>query len=124
MSEAEFVIVCERFLHKLAHTCGRPIAGVWYLTTFSNYSGLECLCSILKCMVEWSREYYIDPSTTGLNAVYRSVTGMSTAEGEINNVDGVAAMEVQEPQPGLTTAGRQMRGSFSTLRPEPGTPVR
>lgn len=25
--------------------------------------------SILKCLVEWSRELYIDPSTTGLNAV-------------------------------------------------------
>jgi len=23
-------------------------------------------------MVEWSNEYYTDPSTTGLNAVYRS----------------------------------------------------
>ena len=31
--------------------------------------GLECLVSILKCMVEWSREYYIDPATTGLNTV-------------------------------------------------------
>ena len=26
-------------------------------------------------MVEWSREYYIDPATTGLNAVYRSSSG-------------------------------------------------
>ena len=26
-------------------------------------------------MVEWSRDYYIDPATTGLNAVYRSSTG-------------------------------------------------
>ena len=25
--------------------------------------------SILKCLVEWSRELYIDPSTTGLNAI-------------------------------------------------------
>ena len=31
--------------------------------------GLECLVSILKCMVEWSRDYYIDPATTGLNTV-------------------------------------------------------
>lgn len=31
--------------------------------------GLECLVLILKCMVEWSREYYIDPATTGLKAV-------------------------------------------------------
>ena len=26
-------------------------------------------------MVEWSRDYYIDPATTGLNAVYGSSTG-------------------------------------------------
>ena len=31
--------------------------------------GLECLVSILKCMVEWSRDHYIDPATTGLNTV-------------------------------------------------------
>ena len=31
--------------------------------------GLECLVSILKCMVEWSHAYYIDPATTGLNTV-------------------------------------------------------
>uniref|UniRef100_A0A1X7VGU5 SEC7 domain-containing protein n=1 Tax=Amphimedon queenslandica TaxID=400682 RepID=A0A1X7VGU5_AMPQE len=30
--------------------------------------GLECLISILKCLVEWSRELYVDPATTGLNA--------------------------------------------------------
>ncbi len=26
-------------------------------------------------MVEWSRDYYIDPATTGLNAVYRPTSG-------------------------------------------------
>ena len=31
--------------------------------------GLGCLVSILKCMVEWSQDYYIDPATTGLNTV-------------------------------------------------------
>ena len=31
--------------------------------------GLECLVSILKCLVEWSHDLYINPSTTGLNAV-------------------------------------------------------
>ena len=105
-------------------------SGVWFfvLMTFSNYSGLECLCSILKCMVEWSREYYIDPNTTGLNAVYRSETGTSTTEGEVNNIDGgggaIVIAEVQESQSGLAViAGRQMRGSFSTLRPEAGTYV-
>ena len=76
-------------------------------------------------MVEWSREYYIDPSTTGLNAVYRSETGTSTAEGEANDTDGggsIVITEAQEPQTGGLTiaAGRQTRGSFSTLRLEAG----
>eukprot|EP00731_Ephydatia_muelleri_P031770 Em0023g277a len=31
--------------------------------------GLECLVSILRCMVEWSRDFYTDPATTGLTAV-------------------------------------------------------
>lgn len=65
-------------------------------------------------MVEWSREYYIDPSTTGLNAVYKSANG----EGE-NNVDAATVSESQEAQPGLLSAsGRQFRGSFNTLRSE------
>ena len=94
-----------------------------FLTTFTNRAGLECLCSILKCMVEWSREYYIDPSTTGLNAVYRSESDTATAaEGETNGTDGggggaIVIMETLEPQ---TAAGRQIRGSFSTLRAEAG----
>ena len=50
--------------------------------------GLECLVSILKCMVEWSRDYYIDPATTGLNTVrvIRAAPGQSVA----NEVDGGA----------------------------------
>ena len=83
-------------------------------------------------MVEWSREYYIDPSTTGLNAVYRSETGTSTAEGEANAIDGGGAVVITDAQEaqiataaGLTTAaGRQIRGSFSTLRVEAGVCVR
>ena len=41
------------------------------ITQYTLVSGLECLCSILKCMVEWSRDYFINPATTGLNAVYQ-----------------------------------------------------
>ena len=31
--------------------------------------GLHCVVSLLRCMVEWSTEHYIDPAGTGLNAV-------------------------------------------------------
>lgn len=31
-------------------------------------------------MVEWSRDYYIDPATTGLNAVYHSSTTADDTE--------------------------------------------
>ena len=63
-------------------------------------------------MVEWSREYYIDPNTTGLNAVYRSETGTAP---ESETQSEAAATDTQELQP---SSGRQVRGSFSTLRAE------
>lgn len=31
-------------------------------------------------MVEWSREYYINPATTGLNAVYQSSNGRDDSD--------------------------------------------
>lgn len=39
--------------------------------------GLECLVSILKCLVEWSHDLYINPSTTGLNTVTNIGQGSS-----------------------------------------------
>lgn len=39
--------------------------------------GLECLVSILKCLVEWSHDLYINPITTGLNAVTNIGKGSS-----------------------------------------------
>ena len=36
-------------------------------------------------MVEWSREYYTDPATTGLNAVYRSSTEDAPEEQSTND---------------------------------------
>ena len=59
---------CVQFMNHLLHViCKHHCFEIF----FYLYSGLECLCSVLKCMVEWSREYYTDPATTGLNAVYR-----------------------------------------------------
>ena len=63
-------------------------------------------------MVEWSREYYIDPNTTGLNAVYGAVNG-TTPQGE-NGVDGPIVVEPLEGS--LAVPGRQLRGSLQTLR--------
>ena len=50
--------------------------------------GLHCLVSILKCMVEWSRDYYIDPATTGLHAIriFRGDPG-ETSEGAEEEID-------------------------------------
>lgn len=39
--------------------------------------GLECLVSILKCLVEWSHDMYVNPSTTGLNTVTNIDQGSS-----------------------------------------------
>jgi len=61
-----------------------PLLFIYFIV---QLSGLECLCSILKCMVEWSRDYFINPNTTGLNAVYQQssedreeVSSISTGE--------------------------------------------
>lgn len=50
--------------------------------------GLHCLVSILKCMVEWSRDYYIDPATTGLHAVriFRGDPG-GTSVGAVEEIE-------------------------------------
>ena len=59
--------------------------------------GLECLVSILKCMVEWSRDYYIDPATTGLNTVrvIRAEKGSVPEQLGLNEGDG-EEREVEE----------------------------
>ena len=38
--------------------------------------GLECLVSILKCMVEWSKDLYVNPhlqSNLGLFMIYSTI---------------------------------------------------
>ena len=71
--------------------------------------GLECLCSELKCMVEWSREYYIDPATTGLNTVYRSSSGDVPEDNPPNEFQG------SRDQPGVGL--RPSRTGSVGLRP-------
>jgi len=46
--------------------------------------GLESLVSILKCLVEWCQDLYINPSTTGLNAVTNIGQDSSLARGPVN----------------------------------------
>ena len=60
--------------------------------------GLDCLCSILKCMVEWSRDYYIDPATTGLNAVYRSTSGSDDTDNSSMRQSRAASVNIK-PEP-------------------------
>ena len=45
--------------------------------------GLECLVAILKCLVQWSHDLYINPITTGLNAVTNFAQGSSLVGGPI-----------------------------------------
>ena len=75
--------------------------------------GLRCLVLILRCMVEWSREHYIDPATTGLNAVreFRDGPGPEREGGEGEGEEG----EGEE-------GGRreERASSFMSLRPAAG----
>jgi hypothetical protein len=54
-------------------------------------------------MVEWSRDYYIDPATTGLNAVYHSSTGSDEADEHLRH--GRAASVITRLPPSESSAG-------------------
>ena len=44
--------------------------------------GLECLVSILKCMVEWSKDQYVNPnSQTSLGESRQNTTSLLMASG-------------------------------------------
>ena len=76
--------------------------------------GLECLVSILRCMVEWSRDYYIDPATTGLNTV-RVIRGVEkeAAPGELgtNETDRDGAEERASTRHSSMSAGKHGTGT-------------
>ena len=75
--------------------------------------GLECLVSILRCMVEWSRDFYTDPATTGLTAV-RVIVPEGTDSAAQLTTDEVANIRktsgslpaVQKPITGATDGGK------------------
>lgn len=45
---------------------------------------VECLVSVLKCMVEWSKDIYVNPNTTGMMA--------TTIEGTTQSSQNVASL--------------------------------
>ena len=73
--------------------------------------GLECLCSVLKCMVEWSRDHYIDPATTGLNAVFQS----SSSPGDIPDDQTQETLIVTETLRVGRTGSMTLRGSSTDI---------
>lgn len=77
--------------------------------------GLECLVSILKCMVEWSRDYYIDPATTGLNTVrvIRTEKGNAPEQLGLNEAEGEEREAEEKAQ--------SRHSSLTTGRPGTGT---
>lgn len=72
--------------------------------------GLECLVSLLKCMVEWSREYYIDPATTGLNTV-RVIRGEDPGLPDPNE-----GPEEEREEVGETKGSQQAKGGSFPVR--------
>ena len=69
--------------------------------------------SILKCMVEWSRDYYIDPATTGLN----TVRVIRAAKGDVPEQLGANEGEERE----VEEVGARRVGSFHSIRSGIGT---
>lgn len=39
--------------------------------------GLECLVSTLKCMVEWSKDLYVNPNTLSILSEYKDLETLS-----------------------------------------------
>ena len=75
--------------------------------------GLECLVSLLKCMVEWSRDHYIDPATTGLNTV-RVIRGAEKG-------GAPETLGVNEPESVSGTEAVSRHGSMSLGKHGTGT---
>ena len=74
--------------------------------------GLECLVSILKCLVEWSHDLYINPSTTGLNAVTNIGQGSSLAGGPV-------PMERDEVDTDTSTTAASIQDAPADIRDTP-----
>uniref|UniRef100_A0A672LC60 ARF guanine nucleotide exchange factor 2 n=1 Tax=Sinocyclocheilus grahami TaxID=75366 RepID=A0A672LC60_SINGR len=67
--------------------------------------GLECLVSILKCMVEWSRDMYINPNLqanlgkTGDSADGKLQEHLSSRRDSVSSMDSTVSSGVQQSQP-------------------------
>lgn len=61
---------------------------LWYPQELSlRKKGLECLVSILKCMVEWSKDMYVNPNfqaNLGKCVVYSKYANNAQERGGLN----------------------------------------
>nr|XP_040239773.2 brefeldin A-inhibited guanine nucleotide-exchange protein 1 isoform X1 [Anopheles coluzzii] len=83
--------------------------------------GLECLVSILKCMVEWSKDLYVnpnsqttlgDPPSGGIGAVERKGSSMNTSVG--SPVDEPSSHEMALKSHGGSSVSINSLGSTNT----------
>ena len=79
--------------------------------------GLECLVHILRGMVEWSKELYTDPNTTGLTGQDVDLSG---DEGDVSEGPGVKHKRTSSMATGDQSGRdhRQGAGIASTDSPE------
>uniref|UniRef100_A0A671K715 Brefeldin A-inhibited guanine nucleotide-exchange protein 2-like n=1 Tax=Sinocyclocheilus anshuiensis TaxID=1608454 RepID=A0A671K715_9TELE len=65
--------------------------------------GLECLVSILKCMVEWSRDMYVNPNLQanleGDSADGKLQEHLSSRRDSVSSMDSTVSSGVQQSQP-------------------------
>uniref|UniRef100_A0A8C7WH20 ADP-ribosylation factor guanine nucleotide-exchange factor 2 (brefeldin A-inhibited) n=1 Tax=Oncorhynchus mykiss TaxID=8022 RepID=A0A8C7WH20_ONCMY len=64
--------------------------------------GLECLVSILKCMVEWSRDMYVNPNlqpSDGDGAERKLPDQTTSRRGSVSSLDSTMSSSVQSSQP-------------------------
>lgn len=51
--------------------------------------GLECLVSTLKCMVEWSKDLYVNPNTLSILSEYMGLNTLLVLSTKERKVEGV-----------------------------------
>ncbi|XP_062506854.1 brefeldin A-inhibited guanine nucleotide-exchange protein 1-like isoform X3 [Corticium candelabrum] len=68
---------------------------------------VECLVSVLKCMVEWSKDIYVNPNTTGMMATTIETTTQSSQNVASNQATGTSDshLSVDEGDSGMSGSG-------------------
>ncbi|XP_016300443.1 brefeldin A-inhibited guanine nucleotide-exchange protein 2-like [Sinocyclocheilus anshuiensis] len=114
LSLAIFLTLLSHFkVHLKMQIEHKPLHVDWLMINLQELSlrkkGLECLVSILKCMVEWSRDMYVNPNlqanlgqehpAEGDSADGKLQEHLSSRRDSVSSMDSTVSSGVQQSQP-------------------------